>query len=436
MSVNPSSHAPQISSDVCRIALISTPRSGNTWVTHMVAKAFELTQLWAHSPNDVDWDKLPERIVLQLHWQQTPDFREQLRAHNFRVVVMSRHPLDVLISILVYSQHDSSTLNWLAGAGGDERSLSGASPLSEPFLNYAIGPRATALLGVSREWWKLPEVCNVRYEDLLENCQAQMERVVASVGQPVRVPLTQVVEEFRPSATREISVQFLFHVWSAQAGLWRQLIPASIARRIYDAHCAVFETLGYECRPDETLGTEMAQTTWDRLDFAGLKRNVNGLKRRVQECELREHADINNLHEELHRVDLRSGEATDRLGLRFDELQCLHGQLAGYVGNLFTQIEHLQSERKQLLEGMAGIQKRLDGIDGLSPWSLHAARRFQSWARCFPKLTAAMKSVVSYFFPRGGASDSGRPLLMVGRSESGHSQSSAVGMGHSLKKAS
>lgn len=418
MSQYPSQSPAELpSSNICRVALISTPRSGNTWVTNMVARAFELKEQWVHSPSDIDWDNLPDRVVLQLHWQRTPDFVEKLRAHGFHVVVMSRHPLDVLISILVYCQHDSSTLNWLNGAGGDERSLSGAYPLSDPFLNYAIGARAAALLGVSQEWWNHSDVCPVRYEDLLEDTFSQMRRVVASIGQPLRVPLEDVIEEFRPSATRQKSVQFLFHVWSAQAGLWRQLLTSDFARRIHEVHRNIFDTLGYECRPDETLNSATAQTTWEKLDFAGLKRNVNGLKRRMQECELQEKADVINLHKELHRLDVRTAEDAQRIGLRLEETRCLHHQLADVMGNVVARLDLLQNamqselaqvqaERDQLVETVHLMQTRLETLDGLAPWSIKTAQKLQVWFRRFPTFSAAMKSIAKRFSHRESIANS------------------------------
>ena len=80
-----------------------------------------------------------------------------LQRHGFRVLVLSRHPLDVLISILHFVRKDRETNNWLGGEGGDERSIFGASPCSPQFLAYATSERAKALLSVSREWWPDPQ---------------------------------------------------------------------------------------------------------------------------------------------------------------------------------------------------------------------------------------------------------------------------------------
>ena len=108
--------------DNLRLAVISTPRSGNSWLRHMLAQTFELDQIIVHLPDEIPWDNLPARAIVQLHWPaDDAAFAARLAEHGFRVVVSARHPLDVLISILAFCQHDDSTLRWLGGAAQDER---------------------------------------------------------------------------------------------------------------------------------------------------------------------------------------------------------------------------------------------------------------------------------------------------------------------------
>src|SRR5437762_2987502 len=46
-----------------RLAVISTPRSGNTWLRGLLASIFGLEERAALTPDDVDWSALPERCV-------------------------------------------------------------------------------------------------------------------------------------------------------------------------------------------------------------------------------------------------------------------------------------------------------------------------------------------------------------------------------------
>ena len=122
-----------VASDSVRIALVSTPRSGNTWLKRILAQVLHLAKLAVHRPGDLDWQALPDRVIVQIHWLPDAEFTSLLRQHGFQRIVLARHPLDVLISILAFSQHDSTTLQWLDGVGGDECILEGASPTSDTF---------------------------------------------------------------------------------------------------------------------------------------------------------------------------------------------------------------------------------------------------------------------------------------------------------------
>src|SRR5262249_15892430 len=151
-------------------------------------------------------------------------FEEQLAHYNFRVVALSRHPLDVLVSILAFSQHDVTTLQWLNGAGGNEVSLEGATPVSPAFLDYAVGRRASALLNVSADWNEYPGVWRARYEALVENPAAELRRLVSETepdGQCHEERLAAALAQNTAREMRSRTVNEMFHVWQARPGLWR-----------------------------------------------------------------------------------------------------------------------------------------------------------------------------------------------------------------------
>jgi hypothetical protein len=103
-----------------RIAVVSTPRSGNTWFRRLLATTYGLEEWAVHNPADLDRAGLSSRCLVQLDWQRVEPFTSMLQRQRFRVVVLSRHPLDVLISILHFAPHEPLTARWLEGEGGDE----------------------------------------------------------------------------------------------------------------------------------------------------------------------------------------------------------------------------------------------------------------------------------------------------------------------------
>jgi hypothetical protein len=243
-----------------RIAIVSTPRSGNMWLRRLLVAAYALEERSAHTPDEVDWDALPERCVLQLHWRRTSGFRSLLARHGFSVAVLARHPLDVLVSILHFAPHEPQTARWLDGEGGDESPILGADPTSAAFLAYATGPRARALLSVTPEWWRDADA-RVRYEDLVAAPETALHLVADDLGARTLVPVAEAAAavrfaDLRREATNE-------HFWQGRPGLWRQLLPAETARAIAAAQPAV-AALGYDVDPEEITPAQ-ARARWAAL---------------------------------------------------------------------------------------------------------------------------------------------------------------------------
>ena len=258
--------------DPLRIAVVSTPRAGNTWVRHLLGAAYQMPHLARHVMSDADWAALPPECVLQIHWRRESAFEAKLAEHGFQVVTVARHPLDVLISILHFCIYESESEQWLLGAGGSEADIYAAMPRSRAFVEYAAGPRAAELLTVTPDWWGKPGVVGVRYEDCVRDAEAELARLGAAFG-PVRCgsPAAAVeacsLDRLRRQATNN-------HFWQGQPGLWRHLLPAAEAREIAAAHPAVFAALGYECDPDPALGDRTADRNWVRLVGDEIKRTL------------------------------------------------------------------------------------------------------------------------------------------------------------------
>jgi hypothetical protein len=345
----------------------------------MLSQQYELEELFAYRPEVVPWADLPSRVVLLIHWLPEPQFLSLLEQYGFRAVVIARHPLDTLISALVFSQHDESTVAWLDGAAGNERCIAEASPTSEAFLNYATGPRAKALLNVSARWWSIPNVCRVRYEDLVHDTAGQLAGVAASLGVQVRQTPQQVAANATAEHLRSVSVHMLYHVWQGKTGLWRQFLPARDARRIYDAHADVFRTLGYTCDPDESLDVSEAEAAWGRFNVAGLTRTVYGIKKVLCEAAQRSR-DISRHGTDLESLSRQMAEVQTRSA----ELDTLSRQMA--------EVERRSAEFERQL-AMLPVQQ-IRELAGLGPWSLETARTLQRWSHRFPRLSSGLKRLV------------------------------------------
>jgi hypothetical protein len=225
-----------------RLALTGTPRSGNAWLRLLLGDAYACETLSSHSPEEVPWEALPADVVLQLHQHADPAFTSVLEEHGFRVVVLARHPLDVLISILHFARNDPSPARWLDGEGGDEVGITTCTPLDPAFLEYATGPRARTLLALSREWWTRPETSKIKYEDLCANAAGELQALVAKLSPP-RAPLEQVVRAHTLDRLRRalgVGVDAQLHVGSESfpQGAHHGDVPLDVKGDALDFECA------------------------------------------------------------------------------------------------------------------------------------------------------------------------------------------------------
>ncbi len=145
---------------ILRIAVISTPRSGNTWARAMLADLYGLESIGLHSRAPRSTGRIsPRRCVIQIHWAPWPRFVKRLRRKGVRVVVMARHPLDVLMSWLNYAYYVHQE-GYCQGEGiCKECAIVGALPRSEAFLNYLRSDDGRILLSFSPAWRFLPPAC-------------------------------------------------------------------------------------------------------------------------------------------------------------------------------------------------------------------------------------------------------------------------------------
>ncbi len=231
------------------------------WVRRLLRELYGLEERSAHTPGELDWERLPERCVVQIHWRRTAAFPELLARHGFRPVVVARHPLDVLVSILHFARHEPATAQWLDGEGGDESRIIAATPTSRSFRRYATGSRARALLSVSPEWWDATD-SRVRYEELVQRPEDELDRVAATLGEPVVSPARALERVTFGKLQNEAANN---HFWRGAAEGWRGLLPTQLALKIARAQAPALNALGYSVDPDPALDEQTAEIRWSAM---------------------------------------------------------------------------------------------------------------------------------------------------------------------------
>jgi hypothetical protein len=256
-----------------RVAIVGTPRSGNTWLRGLLAGLYDLRELAVATPGEIDWEGLPGRCAVQVHWLREEPFESLLARHGFRVVVPARHPMDVLISGLNYEQYLAEPSRW-RNPEGFERTLSGATPRSPEFIEYATANHPGSVLSFSPSWWTAPGVVRVRYAELVADTAGALARLVEELGVEPLAPIAEVVEACSFDRARSSPEAWQYHYWQGQVGLWRVLLTPWVAGQILGAQREVFRVLGYSCEPDLELDGHRADANWYRLQYHSLRRHL------------------------------------------------------------------------------------------------------------------------------------------------------------------
>ena len=224
-----------------KIGIISTPRSGNSFLRRVLAGALKYSETSEHE-YALLYLAGPGGQVFQIHWPREPYFLNFLEKHNAKVVCVARHPLDVFISMLRFYRCDPGADNWLCGHG-KLKQIAGQSPTSPAFLDWCANQGARDLLGLVYQWWRADGVYRVRYEDLVGNPRETIARLASDItGEAVVIP-QEVLDDNAIEKWRALPNK---HGWLGKTDNWLGYFTRKDARRLYDCHSDVFDLLGYK----------------------------------------------------------------------------------------------------------------------------------------------------------------------------------------------
>lgn len=255
-----------------RIAIISTPRTGNTWLRRLLDSIYSLPQIVVDTPDDIVWDQLPPQCILQLHWPADTDLLSLLLRHEFKIVTLFRHPCDTLISILHFATTWKHTSLWMGGLKGNESEIIGARPCSHEFAKYTESDRAKSLIAASADWAETENCLPVSYESLVQDAVGELKRITERLLAAPSDVISAAVEANSMTRLRA-SVQNQ-HIWRGQPGIWKTLLPHAVAQDIERHHAPAFEMMGYTCDADQRLTISDADANWATLELATIRQEM------------------------------------------------------------------------------------------------------------------------------------------------------------------
>jgi hypothetical protein len=396
----------------------------------MIAALYGLKQIPVHFPDDIPWNELPRRCIVQIHWNPEPEFTALLDRAGFRVIAIGRHLLDILMSYLNYVYYVHQEGICPGGGACGECVLVGRTPQSREFRDYVASDRAALLFGYTPRWWNRPGIIQFRYEELVADAATQLRNLAERLGESPTGNIEEVIEATSIGKMKPNHEVWQYHFWQGRPGLWRSMIPSDEAVWLAEQRREYFEILGYSVDPDPSLKPFQADLNWLQLqlnstrEYLGLERTkhraliaaTNELRHQFRLAQ-KLSAEQETLYAETHAELLRYRDAfldtrgqllgkereleatTQRLDATYQAGESTYQELEAARHELQTIRAELQvtsgslDQTRQRLDEARQRQLPLDelGSRGVK-WALRALRLYRRAKSALPSFARAAKS--------------------------------------------
>jgi hypothetical protein len=235
-----------------RFLILSTPKTGSTWLRHLLSCIYRVPQLDLDYPfNRATASLMGPAWVSHHHFLPAPHLLEWVQQERVRVITMTRHPGDVLISLYHH-------LRGFKAATIDQRAI--RSMLHSDFDRAAILPAKPAApfsweLSCSIEWMARSDALVVRYEDLWRDPSEALTRLTSQLSavEPDRIDMA--IEQCSLALLRSLAGSHGGFFRAGRVGDWRHdLAPETVRDFATTApYPAQLAKLGYTLDPADPL---------------------------------------------------------------------------------------------------------------------------------------------------------------------------------------
>jgi hypothetical protein len=225
-----------------KILVVSTPKTGNTWVKNLLGAVYGLpVREVPERFDEAELDRLGPRWVSQQHYYPTHRLLTWASARDVAFVTTVRHPADVFVSLYHYS-----------GQYGADDQLNEAirRDQGEPGLHVAEYVKNTffLLLNQSISWMRTGVSHVVRYDDLWRDPVGVLGGLTNALRPVPEEALERAVERcsFDLMRKKAVGKERSFYRKGGSGG-WREALPAEIGRLFREAepYPTQFAVLGY-----------------------------------------------------------------------------------------------------------------------------------------------------------------------------------------------
>ena len=248
-----------------RIALLASPRYGNNWVHWVISDVLGYPHFAAHSIEEFPL-ALPPDCILNIHALNNAPEREFFEKRSCILVALTRHPLDIFVSVLQFARHEPAVHKWLNGSCRIPYEVQNLCPDDVEYVRWMSEDGASNLLSPSHSWWTYEKtLVRLRYEELVRSPQETFNNLFERIGAKPKSSLQQALDNYPVS----YFAQFKNHGWLGKSCTYVKFITKANCELVYTAKQMYFMTGGYEIQGDEALTHEVARERYFASITAG-----------------------------------------------------------------------------------------------------------------------------------------------------------------------
>lgn len=232
-----------------KVLITATAKTGNRWLRDVLCEAYELPGLAAPqgSPDIEEFKKLGDSWIVWEHYYPSKDFIDWARIEGVVLITLTRHPLDVLVSLwhfLHNAKANGESLPAHQQALADEE-----GEMGEATKEYIRNPFIFDLL-VTASWQHFTPLV-VRYEDLISSPVATIRQLTNQFSPLPLQTIQRAVALCEISLMRRWNQKFdktlAYHLRRGKSGDWTQEVPEDIVAifREHPVLRSVLDAWGY-----------------------------------------------------------------------------------------------------------------------------------------------------------------------------------------------
>lgn len=232
-----------------KIIVVGTPKTGNTWVKHLLAEAYGLTPVRLKPEFDpTEARAAGPRWISHQHFLPSHELLTWGAANDVVFVSVVRHPGDVLVSLWHHMRnHREHDMQAFGDSVQAAELLRNSAEVGDDKTREFVAQGFHLYLNLSIAWLGIPGVRAVRYEDLWA-CPVDALRVLTGTILPVadeRLRYAICACELKIMQALLDPKKRLFR--QGGTGGWRTVLPVEIRNTLssLDPYPAQFAALGY-----------------------------------------------------------------------------------------------------------------------------------------------------------------------------------------------